>query len=127
MKMRSLMLDAGSVILWKDYNILRKLWSKVTKKELPYNRYTIIGQKTELLTSDKLSNVIVYEPIRKYSKIESTKLTALIYGLGCSNDWDEVVTLINLVRPNTLTIDGIDKCKYYKLLEWNEKLEEYIY
>ena len=101
MKMRSLMLDAGSIILWKEYNPIRKLWSKVRRKTLPFNRFTIVGQKTELL---------------------------ITFGLGSSKEWDEVVTIINIVRPNTLlATSSIDKCKYYKRVEWNEKLDEYIY
>ena len=128
MKMRSLMLDAGSIILWKEYNILHKLWNKLRRKELPFNRFTIVGQKTELLTTDKLENVVVYEPIRKYNKLESNKLMTITFGLGSSKEWDEVVTIINVVRPNTLlATSSIDKCKYYKRVEWNEKLDEYIY
>lgn len=128
MKMRSLMLDAGSIILWKEYNPIRKLWNKVRRKTLPFNRFTIVGQKTELLTTDKLENVVVYEPIRKYNKLESNKLMTITFGLGSSKEWDEVVTIINIVRPNTLLVtSSIDKCKYYKRVEWNEKLDEYIY
>lgn len=128
MKMRSLMLDAGSIILWKEYNPIRKLWSKVRRKTLPFNRFTIVGQKTKLLTTDKLENVVVYEPIRKYNKLESNKLMTITFGLGSSKEWDEVVTIINIVRPNTLlATNSIDKCKYYKRVEWNEKLDEYIY
>ncbi len=128
MKMRSLMLDAGSIILWKEYNLLRKLWSKIIRKELPFNRFTIVGQKTELITSDKIENVVVYEPVKKYSKLESNKLTTITFGLSSTKQWDEVVTMINIVRPNTLlSTSSIDKCKYYKRVEWNEKLDEYIY
>lgn len=128
MKMRSLMLDAGSILFWKDYSIMRKLWSKLTKKELPYNRYTIISQKTELLTTDKLNNMVIYEPIKKYNKLESSKLAVLTFKLGSSKDWDEVVTIINMIRPNTLVSgNSIDKCKYYSKINYNEKLDEYIY
>lgn len=128
MKMRSLILDTGSVILWKNYNPIRRLWSKITKKNLPFNRFTIVNQKTELLTTDKIENVVVYEPVKKYNKSESNKLLTITFGLGYSKDWDEVVTIINIIRPNTLnTISSIDKCKYYKKVDWNEKLDEYIY
>lgn len=128
MRMRSLMLDAGSIILWKEYNPLRRLWSKLRRKPLSFNRFTIIGQKTELLTSDKLENVVIYEPIKKYSRLESNKLMTITFGLGSSKEWEEVVTIINIVRPNTLlATSSIDRCKYYKKIEWNEKLDEYIY
>lgn len=52
----------------------------------------------------------------------------ITFGLGSSKEWNEVVTIINIVRPNTLlATSSIDKCKYYKRVEWNEKLDEYIY
>lgn len=128
MKMRSLLIDAGSIILWKDYNILNRLWHKLRGKALAFNRFSVVGQRTELLTSDALTDVIVYEPIRKYSKSESNKLRCISYNLASTKDWNEVVTVINLIRPNTLNIDSsVEKCKYYKKVDWNEKLDEYIY
>ena len=110
-----------NIILFVSYGVVRR-------KTLPFNRFTIVGQKTELLTTDKLENIVVYEPIRKYNKLESNKLMTITFGLGSSKEWDEVVTIINIVRPNTLlATNSIDKCKYYKRVEWNEKLDEYIY
>lgn len=128
MKMKSLMLDAGTVILWKDYGIFTKLWSKIRGKEMPYNRFTVITQKTELLTLGKINNIELYEPIRKYNKQESGKLTVITSGSVCYKDWKETVDTINIIRPHTLiATDTIDKCRYYKKVDWNEKLDEYIY
>lgn len=127
MKMRSIMLNAGSILLWKDYSIIRRLWSKLTRKELKYNRYTIIGQKTELLTSDNLSNMAIYEPIKKYSKLESNKLNILTYGFVYSKDWREVVAIVNMIRSNTLQEGNtIDTNKYYKRVSYAES-DEYLY
>lgn len=127
MKMRSIMLNAGSILLWKDYRIIRRWWSKLTNKKLKYNRYTIISQKTELLTSDNINNMAIYEPIKKYSKLESGKLNILTYGFVYSKDWKEIVALVNMVRSNTLQESNtIDTSKYYKRVSYAES-NEYIY
>lgn len=127
MKMRSIMLNAGSILLWKDYSIIRRWWSKLTNKKLKYNRYTIISQKTELLTSDNINNMAIYEPIKKYSKLESGKLNILTYGFVYSKDWKEIVALVNMVRSNTLQESNtIDTSKYYKRVSYAES-NEYIY
>ncbi len=127
MKMRSIMLNAGSILLWKDYSIIRRWWSKLTNKKLKYNRYTIISQKTELLTSDNINNMAIYEPIKKYSKLESGKLNILTYGFVYSKDWKEIVALVNMVRSNTLQESNtIDTSKYYKRISYAES-NEYIY
>lgn len=125
--MRSIMLNAGSILLWKDYSIIRRWWSKLTNKKLKYNRYTIISQKTELLTSDNINNMAIYEPIKKYSKLESGKLNILTYGFVYSKDWKEIVALVNMVRSNTLQESNtIDTSKYYKRVSYAES-NEYIY
>lgn len=125
--MRSIMLNAGSILLWKDYSIIRRWWSKLTNKKLKYNRYTIISQKTELLTSDNVNNMAIYEPIKKYSKLESGKLNILTYGFVYSKDWKEIVALVNMVRSNTLQESNtIDTSKYYKRVSYAES-NEYIY
>lgn len=123
------MLDAGSVILWKEYNPAIKIWNKLICRELPFNRFTLVTNKTELLTTKgSLKDVEIYEPVRRYNNREISKLSIVTSGLTTYKDWDETVTLVNLVRPNTLMVTGtIDRCKYYKRVEWNEKLDEYIY
>lgn len=128
MKIRSLILDAGSIILWKQYNPLIKLWNKILRRDLPFNRFTLVSQRTEFLTIDNLKDIVVYEPIRKYNKQEITKLSVITSDNNYYKDWKETVTLVNIVRPNTLqSTDTIDKCRYYKKVECNEKLDEYIY
>ena len=52
MKMRSFLLEAGSIIAWKKYPYIKKLWSKIRGKQLPFNMFTIVTNRTELLTSD---------------------------------------------------------------------------
>ena len=128
MKMRTFLLEAGSIIAWKKYPYIKKIWSKIRGKELPYNMFTMITSRTELLTSDKMKDILVYEPIRKYSKQEQSKISALSRDRMYSSDWKDITSIINIVRPNTFVGPiSIDACRYYKKIEWNEKLDEYIY
>lgn len=50
MKIQSTMLEPGSIIVWKDYSLLKKIWYNFLKRDLPYNKFTLITQKTELLS-----------------------------------------------------------------------------
>lgn len=39
------MLEPGSIIVWKDYSLLKKIWCNISRKNLPYNKFTLITQK----------------------------------------------------------------------------------
>lgn len=128
MKMRSFLLEAGTIIAWKKYPYIKKLWSKVRGRQLPFNMFTIVPNRTELLTSDDMKDIEIYEPIRRYNKQEQSKISALAKDTLYSSDWVDISSLINLVRPNTLSGPiTLATCRYYKKVEWNEKLDEYIY
>lgn len=90
--------------------------------------FTIVPNRTELLTSDDMKDIEIYEPIRKYNKQEQSKISVLAKDTLYSSDWVDIASLINIVRPNTLLGPiTLATCKYYKKVEWNEKLDEYIY
>lgn len=128
MKMRSFLLEAGTIIAWKKYPYIKKLWSKVRGRQLPFNMFTIVPNRTELLTSDDMKDIEIYEPIRRYNKQEQSKISILAKDTLYSSDWVDISSLINLVRPNTLSGPiTLTTCRYYKKVEWNEKLDEYIY
>lgn len=128
MKMRSFLLEAGTIIAWKKYPYIKKLWSKVGGKQLPFNMFTVVPNRTELLTSDDMKDIEIYEPIRRYNKQEQSKISILTKDTLYSSDWVDISSLINLVRPNTLSGPiTLATCRYYKKVEWNEKLDEYIY
>lgn len=129
MKMKSFLLDAGSVIAWKKYPFFTKVWRTMLRKSMPYNKFAIVTSKTELLTSGKIAEeVLIMEPIRKYSKQECAKLQAITSSNLYSDTWEGIVTIINIIRSNTFPgTTGIEDNKYYKKIDWNEKLDEYIY
>lgn len=127
MKIKTTIVRPGTILCWKEYNIFTRLWNKLKKKDLPYNKFEIIPTSIELLTIDKY-NFVVYAPIRKYSKQEIHKLQS-VYD-NCVNDrnWEDIKAIINIVRPNTFNdYSTLEECKYYKKIDLNEESSEYIY
>lgn len=130
MKIQSTMLEPGSIIVWKDYNFLKKAWYSLWNKCLPYNRFTLITQKTELLSINGNfdNDTAIYEPIHKYSKLEANKLTVIADDLHYSKSWLDIADVINIIRPNTISRPiTLNECKYYKRVKLNEKSTKYIY
>lgn len=127
MKIKTTIVRPGTILCWKEYNIFTRLWNKLKKKDLPYNKFEIIPTNIELLTIDEY-NFIAYTPIHKYSKQEIHKLQS-VYD-NCVNDrtWEDVKAIINIVRPNTFNDSStLEECKYYKKIDLNEESSEYIY
>lgn len=127
MKIKTTIVRPGTILCWKEYNIFTKLWNKLKKRDLPYNKFEIIPTSIELLTIDKY-NFVAYAPIRKYSKQEIHKLQS-VYN-NCVNDrnWEDIKAIINIVRPNTFNDSStLEECKYYKKIDLNEESSEYIY
>lgn len=127
MKIKTTIVRPGTILCWKEYNIFTKLWNKLKKRDLLYNKFEIIPTSIELLTIDKY-NFVAYAPIRKYSKQEIHKLQS-VYD-NCVNDrnWEDIKAIINIVRPNTFNdYSTLEECKYYKKIDLNEESSEYIY
>ena len=103
MKVQSTMLEPGSIIVWKDYNFLKKAWYGLWNKHLPYNRFTLITQKTELLSiNGNFDNeTAIYEPIRKYSKLEANKLAIIANDLHYYSIWSNYIDNICYIQPIT--------------------------
>lgn len=130
MKVQSTMLEPGSIIVWKDYNFLKKAWYGLWNKHLPYNRFTLITQKTELLSiNGNFDNeTAIYEPICKYSKLEANKLAIIANDLHYSSNWLDIADVINVIRPNTISGPiTLNECRYYKRVKFNERSTQYIY
>lgn len=127
MKIKTTIVRPGTILCWKEYNIFTKLWNKLKKRDLPYNKFEIIPTSIELLTIDKY-NFVAYAPIRKYSKQEIHKLQSVYNNCIPNSYWEDVKTIINIVRPNTFSDSPtLEECKYYKKIDLNEESSEYIY
>ena len=125
MKIKTTIVRPGTILCWKEYNIFTKLWNKLKKRDLPYNKFEIIPTSIELLTIDRY-NFVAYAPIRKYSKQEIHKLQS-VYDINDRN-WEDFKAIINIVRPNTFNDSStLEECKYYKKIDLNEESSEYIY
>lgn len=128
MKMRSVILEPGSIICWKQYNILKRLWNLLLGRKTANNKFLLITRRTELLTIGSFLNIEVYEPIRKYNRYEVSKLQTIYEGYEHIYNWVEATGTINIVRPNTFpNMTTIEDSKYYKKVNLNEKLDKYIY
>lgn len=127
MKIKTTIVRPGTILCWKEYNIFTKLWNKLKKRDLPYNKFEIIPTSIELLTIDRY-NFVAYAPIRKYSKQEIHKLQSVYNNCIPNSYWEDVKTIINIIRPNTFDNSStLEECKYYKKIDLNEESSEYIY
>lgn len=127
MKIKTTIVRPGTILCWKEYNIFTKLWNKLKKRDLPYNKFEIIPTSIELLTIDKY-NFVAYAPIRKYSKQEIHKLQSVYDNCVNNRNWEDIKAIINIVRPNTFNDSStLEECKYYKKIDLNEESSEYIY
>ena len=128
MEIDKLILNPGTIILWKKYNPFIKLWNKVRHKRLPYNKYTVLKTQIELLTLGTLKDVMLMIPLKPYSKKEIAKLNAVAPKNNIYLTWEEFICTINAVRPKTFSLDeDILESKYYETCSLNEKLEYTIY
>ena len=127
MKIKTTIVRPGTIFSSKQMIFYTFLWNKLKKKDLPYNKFEIIPINVELLTIDEY-NFIAYTPIRKYSKQEIHKLQSVYNNCIPNSYWEDVKTIINIVRPNTFSDSStLEECKYYKKIDLNEESSEYIY
>lgn len=126
--MKCLDIKAGSICLYKEYNWFKRVWSRITRKKLPYNFYKIYFGDSSLfveLTKEKVKDsnkYIILEPIKPYSKKEkeAIKKQAIAY-MQVNGNPEDLYSIINLVRANTIdpetfTISGLLQNKYYKVV-----------
>lgn len=121
MKVKTAKYKAGSILLWKEYSLLRKVWYWLLRKKLPYNNFTVMSENGDYLKlAGSKVNEYLLEPKKIYSKDEVRKLDTFIGSMDTVRD---LVTVINKIRPNTIVDtdnievnDLFDKLsKYYKV------------
>jgi hypothetical protein len=117
-------IDIGDIVLYTKLNLLDEVINIFkSKKNISYNKILTLTKVIDkdianILTSTL--NLLVLTPNKKYSEVERTKFITLNtkqkYDI---TDFNELVTIINSVRPKTFTKevvsiqDFIDN-KYYK-------------
>lgn len=141
--MKQIKIKAGSILLYRKYNWLSKLWNKLCGKELPYNKFTPFCQETVLYNSSNVDkqwclDCILLEPKKNYSSKEVAQFyLAKQYIVNNYNkispDFEDVQVIINSVRPETIDITTdvtklVDN-RFYRTRRLNDasEYEEYLY
>lgn len=117
-------IPSGSILMFKRYNIFKRLWYKLRKKHLPYNDFIIwdITSKTSIFTVGVIdTDFKVYSPIKPYSHKEIFKLLDILYVRqeDCETEQD-IINIVNSIRKNTITNNSLELLDsnpyYYKLI-----------
>ena len=83
--MRQLVIKPGSIMLWKSYGKLKRWGYKLIGKNLPYNNGILIRDTQTILYGiseepfSKESEVVILEPRKQYSKVETAFLNSIVY------------------------------------------------
>lgn len=121
MKIKTTKYKAGSILLWREYNTIKKFWYWLRRKRLPYNRFTLMHESGDYLKlAESKVDEYILEPKKIYSKDETKRLDALSRGVETLRD---LVITINTIRPNTVDekectkVDDLlgNLTKYYKV------------
>lgn len=115
-------IPAGSIIMWKNYNIFKILWHKLRNKRLPYNSFYIWDMTCPLIVPNffKFSDFVIYSPIKPYSSKQTFKLLDAMR-VQCEDCEDEqtIINIVNDIRKNTINTNSLESLSnnqyYYKL------------
>lgn len=143
MNIEYMTIKPGSILLQKDYNWIVKLWYKLVKKELKFNKFTIFTTDCDLINiHGEHRDAVIAEPKKAYSKKELKRLNTFIdsskkeEGDWLSSDKATVSDLfiaINCVRPDTFesknNLNAFLDNKYYNIKELSDEANwsEYIF
>ena len=129
-------LKPGSMIISKRYNIFKRLWYKLLKKELPYNGIVLFTYNTMVMdTYDDKSTDILLELKKDYTKDELSLLTTLLIDESRENDFyavsfkgekeiSKLITILNTVRAYAIRNIPVSK---EDLILHDTKLRKYYY
>ena len=121
MKIETITLKPGSIILWKE----QSFWSKLLRRSGKFNKCAICQSKMDWIINviKPLSHkdIKVLEPKKPYSKLEQEMLSQALDNRGSVLQEIEKLAVINIVRPETLdmsnvTLDNLLQNKYYKVI-----------
>lgn len=111
----------GSMIVSKRYNIFKRLWYKIRKKELPYNCITLFTDATSILDiyNSKSSDILLTLK-KNYSKEELSLLRALIEDYSQERD----ITTIDFCKNHKEIHDLSVILNTVRSYSFNVKMEE---
>lgn len=115
-------IPAGSIIMWKNYNIFKMLWYKLRNKRLPYNSFYIWDMTGPIALPNflKFSDFVIYSPIKSYSSNQIFKLLNATYVQQADcEDEQTIINIVNDIRKNTINTNSLESLSnnqyYYKL------------
>lgn len=124
-------LRPGSMLIYKQHNLFKRLWYKLLKKELPYNKVVLFLKDIDIMdTFSSQSPTLLAELKKPYSKADLIKLESAVdkyllrldddefYSIQFSSNKTDLTKILNAVRPNTLGKDAITdliNSKYYNV------------
>lgn len=107
----------GSLLVTKNYSLLKRFWYWLLRKRRPYNFLYILPTKADLTLSkfDLLFNdYFLFIPKKQYNKKEQKQLEILARSCKTTEDYFAV---INIIRPNTVDdnkdLDQLKDNPYY--------------
>lgn len=124
MKIETITLKPGSIILWNEDSLLNKVKNMILGRSVKFNKCAICQSKMNwvinLVKPLNNKNVKVLEPKKPYSKLEQEMLTEALKNCGSLLQEIEKLAVVNIVRPETvdmsdITLDNLLKNKYYKV------------
>ena len=124
-------LRPGSMLIYKRHNLFKKLWYRLRKKELPYNKGCLFLREIDIMdTFSSQSPTLVAELKKPYSKADISKLKIAVdkhllrlndeeyYSLCFDSNKADLAKILNEIRPNTLgknVITDLINSKYYNV------------
>ena len=117
MTLRFKTLKPGSLIISKRYNVFKRLWCKLLKKELPYNTITLFTNTTSIFDIYREDSPEILMELKKdYTKEELKHLTSLIeecteqrditaISFKKKKDKEQLAVILNLIRPRSINLD----------------------
>lgn len=134
MTLRFKTLKPGSILVYKRHNLFKRLWYKLIKKDIEYNRAELFTDYITIFDSfSPDSPTLLLEPKKAFSNDECKKLSNLaeeftsernIYSIVFDDKKiREMFAILGKVRPNT----GIKNTTEMSFSEFDNKIRKNYY
>lgn len=116
MKIKTTIVRPGAILCWKEYNIFTRLWNKLKKKDLPYNKFEIIPINVELLTIDEYN--FMRNQVSIYTELSNKyNIPYPIIEVICNSPFRFTNSIISNLDPKPVRFSYLGKFKLKKRYE----------
>lgn len=131
MAFKTITLPVGSICIYKEYGLFRRLWAKFKHEELPYNKVTLFNNVANLSwVSENKPDWIILVPKRLLNIYEVKRLNKLSGGTTVT-DMYQIIDIYNRLRKGTFTeeYNSLDQLNsnLFKEIDANEIASEFCY